>query len=348
MQGRIPWKEYLPAAPMLIEYRSFHCKAYSRQVDFVFGVETAGAPYREVDQFKDDELSVSTLEGLYSNVRKMGGSLENETADAVRLAFFLDTVQQEGRVPVSRLENGQRMLIDFLAAGEQLYLLSRDKAKTGAPMVPRVVPCVVLQLCAKYGLLQTQGEQQEIPKSLTLPGTPADYKKRSLYYGFSLVLASRKLIELYALMLCWKALVWHEDETTSRRLKSILYLSRHEPCDLRNYTTEDYQLFVRKQAIVNSPNRQIDFGPDGCPYTVNNYDSALAAAFGLMLQIIGMGEASLEDRRSAICERCGAEYIKHHGRQKFCPVCAQPKVRVREHRAKQKAKEAQHEKKGKQ
>jgi len=120
----------------------------------------------------------------------------------------------------------------------------------------------------------------------------------------------------------------------------------YSPHDRLAYDEGDYYAVVEAFSQGWTPSIVLEF-TDGFPVRMHQYETVMDAATGCMLDIISMGLDGLEQRTMETCARCGAPFIKEHGRQRYCAKCGSNTVRVREHRAR-KAKEAQHEKKGKQ
>lgn len=86
----------------------------------------------------------------------------------------------------------------------------------------------------------------------------------------------------------------------------------------------------------------------GNPIVFEICDGIFCVLVAQMLDIILQGEKGLDGRSVGYCKECGAVFIREHGRASLCKYCRTNAVKLRNYRARQKAKMKEAEGNGRQ
>lgn len=107
---------------------------------------------------------------------------------------------------------------------------------------------------------------------------------------------------------------------------------------LKPLSVDDYRravtFFSGRNQIVAA--RRVEFH-SGKPAVMQEYKSPIAAAYGVLLNLIEDGEEGLEGRTICQCKRCGADLIRNHRNRKLCDECRSGRQRQRAYRDRKRA-----------
>lgn len=340
MSKAIKLGDLLPTAPVPVEYETYRHIAYVVQDGYIFGSrDTAQIP-------KEDMYDIhNRFKYLYPEAWYAA-----QTKHQVREWVF----QKENNRTreIMSLSNGIPLIKDLLQLPIGHIVMNQK-----VPQEDNLVAAA--RLCGKYGILSWQPErivsigvegENEI-KDIVMPNwrdpnsTPFDYPPREqefLRFAMDSYSLYKSIIALKTLYLAWKALYWtisSADEEELKRLlpKNELFFSVREYKAGESYDKVDYEKSILNiSSRISSYNKVIIEGTK--VRVVSEYRNPLEASIGTMLRIISLGKDGLDNRSLEYCERCGAQYIKEHGLQKYCNDCKEPRIQVKAYRERERAK----------
>lgn len=337
--------DLLPDIVLGVGFSMMRCKAYVGTDLHIFGTEPQGIPGAITGADRESFAADWIKEHPADTKRTAENIAVWASNDQIRHFYYVTNaaVGKDRSGSIKPKDSARNFLSAMLECGRRLAEVKGSTAKCDSDFVAQQL----LHLCNEFGLLTHQDAydigrvERDAREGIEFYRTQDETLNSSIYFGFDKRIAFEQLVNLYATYLSWKALQWGITSDEERRLESLLQWCGMTP----DKTGEDaYREFITLNCTLISSVQIVEFDSDGRPFAAQWYPSPLNAAHGAMLKIIAMGAEALKHRSLAICQRCGGEFIKLHGSQKFCKDCGNNTVRVMEFREK-KAKEAENGKK---